>query len=139
MQWVRRVDVPAPAEVVWELMRDVGRWPSWNPAVAHVDLSEEGLVPGARLTLTSTGMWCHDYRVAFVEEGSRFAAVSASLGLGHWFERRVLTGGTDACTVRLTWAIGGLMAATADRGVHAVVTSLLDSEGVFLRERALGA
>jgi hypothetical protein len=26
-----RVGVQAPAEVVWEILQDIGRWPEWNP------------------------------------------------------------------------------------------------------------
>lgn len=46
--WVSR-DIAAPADVMWELLVDVRRWPEWGPSVRHATLAT------SRLELASTG------------------------------------------------------------------------------------
>ena len=50
--WSRSREVAAPADVVWELLTDVRRWPEWGPTVsdARLDVSR-----GSRLSPTASG------------------------------------------------------------------------------------
>jgi hypothetical protein len=32
-----RIGVAAPAEVIWEVVSDLGRWPEWNPIYSNVE------------------------------------------------------------------------------------------------------
>jgi uncharacterized membrane protein len=39
------IDVMAPADVVWDVLADIGQWPAWNRAVASVSI-EGDVAPG---------------------------------------------------------------------------------------------
>ena len=49
LQFQITVDIDAPADRVWAVMRDVERWPEWTPTVTGIRLLQPGpLRPGSR-------------------------------------------------------------------------------------------
>ena len=42
------VEIQAPPALVWEIMRDVKRWPEWTPTVTSVRLMHRALRVGSR-------------------------------------------------------------------------------------------
>ncbi len=39
-----RIDVEAPVQRVWEVLREVERWPEWTPTVTSVRRLDDGLL-----------------------------------------------------------------------------------------------
>jgi uncharacterized protein YndB with AHSA1/START domain len=65
------LETRAPAETIFEILRDVSRWPEWNPGVERIDLD------GAFATGTTGVMVIPDqgslsFRLAWVGEGQGF-------------------------------------------------------------------
>lgn len=54
--WVHR-DIAAPAEIVWDLLTNVDRWPEWGPTVRLAQLDGDSFEAGATGTvMTSIGV-----------------------------------------------------------------------------------
>jgi hypothetical protein len=52
------IDIDAPAEAVWNLLVDTGRWPEWGPSVLAVDCRERLIRAGTVGRLrTPRGIW----------------------------------------------------------------------------------
>jgi hypothetical protein len=52
------IDIDAPAEAVWNLLVDTGRWPEWGPSVLAVDCRERLIRAGTVGRLrTPLGIW----------------------------------------------------------------------------------
>jgi uncharacterized protein YndB with AHSA1/START domain len=49
------IEVAASPETVWEVISDIGRWPSWNPEVKAVDLSGN-VAPGTEFRWKAGGV-----------------------------------------------------------------------------------
>ena len=50
MEQSTRIDVEAPVEQVWEVLREVERWPEWAPTVTSVRRLDDGpLAVGSRV------------------------------------------------------------------------------------------
>lgn len=102
--WVTR-DIGAPAETCWDLLVDVGAWPSWGPSVAAARLDRAGteasrqeqrIRPGDTGAVRApVGPWI-PFRITEVEEGYhwswRVAGVPAT-------SHRVEGLGRDRCRV----------------------------------------
>jgi uncharacterized protein YndB with AHSA1/START domain len=49
------IEVAAPAETVWEVISEIGRWPSWNPEVKAMDL-RGNVAPGTEFRWKAGGV-----------------------------------------------------------------------------------
>jgi hypothetical protein len=79
MKLTRTVHIDAPPARVWEVMRDVERWPEWTPSAINVERHDDGeLRVGSAATLelrgaSPTARWV----VTQLEEGRGFWWVSS--------------------------------------------------------------
>ena len=58
-RWVVGSDVEAPADVVWDLLVDIERWPEWGPTVSAVESPDRRITSDTtgKVRLTGLGVW----------------------------------------------------------------------------------
>jgi uncharacterized protein YndB with AHSA1/START domain len=127
------IEVSATPELVWAVLTDIGRWPSWNPAVASVSF-EEGFEEGSQFrwkagpgTITST--------IRDVDAPRRTAWTGTSLGIQaihvHTLEPR--SGGT---LVRTEESYAGLLASILRGPLRRMLDRTLQGELEHLKAEA---
>jgi Polyketide cyclase / dehydrase and lipid transport len=65
------VDTVAKAETVFEILRDVSRWPEWNPGVERIDL-DGSFASGTTGVMVIPDQGSLSFRLAWVGEGRGF-------------------------------------------------------------------
>src|SRR5919112_4157282 len=93
-----RIDVEAPVEHVWEVLREVERWPEWAPTLTSVRRLDGGpLAVGSRVRVEQPRIPPTEYQVTELEPGRSFTWVATGPGVRttarHLLEEQP-TGGT---------------------------------------------
>jgi uncharacterized membrane protein len=127
------VEIKAPREVVWAVIRDVERWPEWTPTVTSVRLLDGGsLAVGGRAIIRQPKLPPAKWRVTELDDSGRtFTWVSRAPGVSviarHWVEAH---GAGSRATLSLRFA--GLLA-----GFFACMTSGLNDRYLALEAKGL--
>ena len=85
------IDIHAPPDRVWAVMRDIERWPEWTASVTSVTPLDGGpLAIGARARIRQPRLLPAVWRVTSLQDGSSFAWETRSPGVcvtaRHWVE-----------------------------------------------------
>ncbi len=85
------VEIDAPAERVWEVMRDTERWHEWTPSITSVKLLGDGtFAVGNRAAIRQPRLPPAWWKITVIEPNRGFTWVSASPGIRvtghHWIE-----------------------------------------------------
>ena len=76
------VDIDAPAERTWAIIRDIERWHEWTPTVTSIRRLDEGpLRPGSRARIRQPGLPPAVWRITALDEGRAFTWVTGRLGV----------------------------------------------------------
>ena len=87
-RWTSR-DIAAPAEVMWELLTDVGRWPEWGPSVRRATLASSRFELGSRGTVQTVIGLGFPFEVTRFEEGRSWSwSVAGCPATDHVVEAR---------------------------------------------------
>ena len=82
MEQRTRIDVEAPVEQVWEVLRDVERWPEWAPTVTSVRRLDDGpLAVGSRVRVEQPRIPPTEYVVTELEPSRSFTWVATGPGV----------------------------------------------------------
>ena len=82
MEQSTRIDVAAPVEQVWEVLREVERWAEWAPTVTSVRRLDDGpLAVGSRARVEQPRIPATEYVVTELEPGRSFTWVATGPGV----------------------------------------------------------
>ncbi|QKG26240.1 SRPBCC family protein [Actinomadura verrucosospora] len=96
------VDIDAAPETVWNLLKDVERWPDMTDSIDRVDLLDAPLREGARARVHQPGMPAAVWTVTAFTENENFTWRSRSPGVTTTGGHEVRPGPSGGTTVRLT-------------------------------------
>lgn len=132
---VKKIAIEAPPAAVWEVLSNLGDWPTWVPTVEDVQPRLDAPVEGATVTVKQPRRGPVTYTVAEVQPGRRFRWENSGLGVLQWADHIVTprTDGTSEVELSfaMTGAIGTVLSALASRRI----SSMVDAEAVALKYR----
>jgi hypothetical protein len=135
MRYHTAVEVAAPADDVWSLVRDVEAWPTWTPTMATVELQGPELEPGVPVRVIQPGRRPDLYTVLAVDD-HRFLWAARKPGYRQWADHRVETLGPQRCRVELTFGVDGMLGPVVGPLARRSVVRLVDSEAAHLKAHA---
>jgi uncharacterized protein YndB with AHSA1/START domain len=127
--WVHR-DIEAPASVLWELLVNPQRWPSWGPSVVRAVVDDGDLRLGSRGVVTTVGGLRLPFEITAFEPGTRWAwSVAGVPATDHTVEPLA----SDRCRVGFgaPWAVAPYLAVcrSALARLDALATGSTSAEG----------
>ena len=133
------VEIHAPPDRVWSVMRDVERWPEWTPSVRAITRLEGGPFDvGSRARVRQPKLLPTVWRVTELEEGRGFTWVTRSAGVRvkarHYVEPTAQ--GTRAT---LSLDFSGPLAPLVARLTRGLTERYLALEARGLKQRSEGA
>ena len=110
-----RIEIDAPAAVVWDLTVDVERWPESTPTITSVERLDDGPFGlGSQARIKQPAQRPAVWTVTAFEPGRHFAWATKTLGMrlegGHLIEPN-----GSSCTNTLTLDVTGPLASTVGR------------------------
>ena len=111
--------VGAPPARVWQVMRDVERWPDWTASVRSIRLLDQPLKVGARAVIRQPKFPPAMWRITDLDEGRSFTWVSTAPGIRVTARHSVEPDGDGTrATLSLTYSgIFGRLLANMTRGI----------------------
>lgn len=135
--------VDAPAAVVWQVLSDVERMPSWTRSMTRVTLLDaSALALGARVEIEQPGLPRATWEVDGLTDGRSFSWSSSTPGVRTGAAHLVspLPGagsdGAEACDVTLVVAQSGMLAGLTNLALGSRMRELVDAELAGLRAEA---
>ncbi len=115
------VDIQAPPDRIWSIMRDVERWHEWTPSITSVRLLSQPFAVGARALVRQPKLPPALWQVAELDDRARsFTWISRGPGMRvagrHWVEPRG-DGSRAHLALEYRGPLGGLLA-WLTRGVN---------------------
>jgi uncharacterized membrane protein len=131
------VEIKAPPEVVWSVMRDVEKWPEWTPTVSRVRLLDRGpLHLGSRAIIHQPKLLPAKWRVTELHAlGRRFTWISSGPGIRVIAVHGVAASGT-ASRATLSLRFEGLLAGLFSRLLRDLNNRYLALEAKGLKQRS---
>jgi uncharacterized membrane protein len=109
-QTTRHID--APAQRVWEVLFDVGRWPEWTPTIDSVERLDDGpLQVGSRAKVRQPKLPQASWQVTEVVDGRSFTWEAKGPGMRTIARHQVVpdaTGSTVTLSIEQTGPLGAL-------------------------------
>jgi uncharacterized membrane protein len=128
-------EIPAPAQRVWAVMRDVERWPEWTPTVTSIRLRDPGpLRVGSRALVRQPKLPPALWRVTELDEGRGFTWATRSPGVRVVARHRIEPLG-DGSRATLSVEFEGLLAPLVARLTRRLNERYLALEVSGLRAR----
>jgi uncharacterized membrane protein len=130
------IEVDAPAERVWSIMSDVGRWPEWTDSVDDVQRLDEGpLEVGSQTRVKQPRFPSAVWTVTDLEAGRSFAWEARGLG---FTTRGVhgVDGGEESARVVLEIQLRGPLAPVMWLLTAGITRRYVDMEARGLKARA---
>jgi uncharacterized membrane protein len=109
------VDINAPADRVWAVMRDIERWPEWTPTVNKVRRIGDGpLSVGSRAVIWQPKLLPAKWKVTELDDGGRmFAWITRGPGMRLTARHSVEAtpdGSRATLSIQFSGALGGFFA-----------------------------
>lgn len=129
------IEIAAPAERVWLIMRDVERWHEWTASITGIERLDEGsLRLGSRAIVRQPKLPKNIFQVTALDEGRGFTWESKSPGVRgighHWIESTA-----SGCRVTLGVDFRGPLAWLISRLYGRVTQRYIEMEAAGLKRR----
>ena len=130
------IDIAAPPDRVWPIMRDVERWHEWTASITGIERLDDGpLRVGSRARVRQTKLPSNAFVVTTLEEGRGFTWESKSpgvRGIGHHWIEPVANG----CRVTLGVDFRGPLAWLVSRVYGKLTQRYIEMEAAGLKHRS---
>ena len=136
MEFVRSIDIDAPADVTWAVMSEGEQWPEWTASVTSVKRLDKGpLRIGSRALIRQPRFPPAVWTVTTLEPGRRFVWRSGMPGMWVYGDHAVeaVATGTRA-TLRLSY--DGPLARLLGRLTRGITNRYLDMEAAGLKKQS---
>ena len=139
MEQSTSIDVEAPVDRVWEVLRDVERWPEWASTVTSVRRLDDGpLAVGSKARIEQPKIPPTEYVVTELEPGRSFTWVATGPGVRttarHVLEQ--LDGGRTRVTLGVEQA--GIVGTVMGRFYRGLTDRYLATEAEGIKARSEG-
>jgi uncharacterized membrane protein len=133
------VEIQAPPDRVWDVLRDVERWPEWTPSVTSVKPVDPGPFDvGTRVVIRQPKLRAARWRVTELHEGEGFTWVTHSPGV-HVTARHQIEPTAGGSRVKLSLQFSGPLAPLVTRLTRGLNERYLTMEAQGLKARSEGA
>jgi uncharacterized membrane protein len=130
--------VEAPADVVWRVLSDVERMPTWTSSMTSVRIlgPEPAIAVGSRVELTRPGLPPAVWEVDDLTEDHGFSWSSGTPGVRSGAAYRIAPVSDAACEVTLAVAQSGMLAGLTNLALGSSARDLADTELADLKVEA---
>jgi uncharacterized membrane protein len=126
------VTITAPADLVWQTISAVEKWPEWTPTMDEVTLDDGEFRVGSTARVRQPGQPARTWRVTELAPGRSFTWASDGPGL-HLSADHVIVGEHDGSVdVLLTFSMSGFVAPLANLLSGRKVRELVNTEAASL-------
>src|SRR5215467_2460320 len=137
--FIKTVEIAAPADQIWNVMADVERWPEWTASVTSVKRLDAGPFGiGSRARVKQPKLLPAVWSVTILDPGRSFTWMSRMLGLRVLGSHAVESVG-DRSRVTLSIQFIGLFRAPAIRAFRKLNEEYLNMEAIGLKRRCESA
>jgi uncharacterized membrane protein len=134
-----RIDVEAPVERVWKVLREVERWPGWAPTVTSVRRLDDGsLAVGFRVSVKQPRIPPTVYVVTELELGRSFTWVAIGPGVRTTARHLLEELGTGGKRVTLAVELAGPVGVAMGRFYRRLTDRYLAAEAEGIKTRSEG-
>ena len=139
MEQSTSIGVEAPVDRVWEVLRDVERWPEWASTVTSVRRLDDGpLAVGSKARIEQPRIPPTEYVVTELEPGRSFTWVATGPGVRTTARHRLEQ--LDGGRTRVTLAVeqGGPVGSVVGRFYRRLTDRYLATEAAGIKARSEG-
>lgn len=122
--------VEAPADVVWQVLSDVERMPTWTSSMTRVTILGPAttIAVGSRVEIEQPGLPRATWEVDGLTDGRSFSWSSTTPGVRTGVAHRIAPLSDAACEVTLAVAQSGMLSGLTDIALGARSRELVDAE-----------
>jgi uncharacterized membrane protein len=132
-----RIDVEAPVEQVWEVLREVELWPEWAPTVTSVRRLDDGpLAVGSRVRVEQPRIPPTEYVVTELEPSRSFTWVATGPGVRTTARHLLEELGTGRTRVTLAVEQAGPVGVVMGRFYRRLTDRYLTAEAEGIKDRS---
>lgn len=133
------IEIHAPPERVWAVLRDIERWPDWTQAVTRIRRVDRGpFAVGSRARIRQPKLPPAEWQVTELHEGRSFTWVTRYPGVRvtarHW-----IAANTAASQATLSLQFSGVLGPLVARLTRRLNERYMALEAKGLRERSEGS
>jgi uncharacterized protein YndB with AHSA1/START domain len=130
------VDISAPPEVVWVVLRDVESWPTWTASITSIRLlSPDPLQAGSRVRIKQPRLPATVWTVSELVEGERFTWTATSPGV-HTRASHCVVGTADGSRATLSIDQAGVLRRLVGRLYGGLTRRYVAMEAAGLKQRS---
>ncbi|MPZ79220.1 MAG: polyketide cyclase [Actinophytocola sp.] len=127
--------IDAPAELVWQTITAVEKWPEWTPTMTEIRRLDDGeLRVGSKAEVRQPKQPVRTWTVTELTPGTSFTWVTSGTGLQLSADHVIRTDERGAVVAELTFTARGVLAPVAGLLAGKAVRAAVDTEASSLKK-----